>query len=193
MTNHPIIFSAPMVLALLAGRKTMSRRLAWKYWESGEARGIYPSPWQRVKPGDRLWVRERLYRDHEDEGCWKYFADNKAVSSENLTAMIAWAHHKEGDSAPSIHMPRWASRIALVVTATKVERVNQISEVDARAEGWPHEKSPKTVAHHIYPSAWFQIIWNDLHGAASWSNNPEVVCLSFSAHQTNIDAMQEAA
>ncbi len=64
-----------------------------------------------------------------------------------------------------------------------------ISEADARAEGWPHHNSPKTTPISIYPTEWFRLIWSDLHGAESWAENPDVVALTFSVHQANIDSL----
>src|SRR5438477_7174905 len=76
MTDIPIIFSAPMVRALLAGDKTMTRRLAWRQVEDKLACGVIdvPSPWQRVQPGDHLWVRE-TWCDPESNGRVIYRAD----------------------------------------------------------------------------------------------------------------------
>lgn len=180
MTDIPIIFSAPMVRALLEGRKTMTRRLAWreveapKLTERSRARlicGRYelPSPWQNARPGDRLWVRA------------------------------------------SIHMPRWASRLTLVVTATKIERLQEISIDDAWAEGI-HRIGPfkeiggdPTFLKNIagvedanrastnFPcvlQAWHHL-WASINGEASWAANPEVVALAFTVHQTNIDKLPQ--
>ena len=124
--------------------------------------------------------------------------------------MIAWAHHKEGDSAPSIHMPRWASRLTLVVTETKIERLQAISDQDAMAEGakyfpdirpdpqsrdnrWSME-SPSSTDHCLSTPYWaFANFWNKLHGDRAWEVNPEVVAMSLVVHRQNIDAMKEAA
>jgi hypothetical protein len=99
------------------------------------------------------------------------------------------------DSAriPSIHMPRWASRLTLIVTATKVERLQDISEAEARAEGVDPAIAGQDAHGPVktYRTG-FVRIWGDLHGTESWLSNPEVVALSFSAHQTNIDAMPKA-
>lgn len=125
MTDIPIIFSAPMVRALLAGRKTMTRRLAWREGRlSTISEGMdIPSPWQKVRPGDRLWVRENM-KWSEFKDCWLYSADEAEVSLDaddpRIAKMIGWAHHREQDYCPSIHMPRWASRLTLIVTAAKI-------------------------------------------------------------------------
>jgi len=109
--DRPIIFSGPMVQALLAGRKTMTRRLA-------------TSPLRKCQPGDRLWVRESfsssdpgpVYRaDHGDEA-------------------TGWGW------TPSIHMPRKHSRLTLIVNAVKFERLQDINGLDALAEGITREE-----------------------------------------------------
>ncbi len=124
MTDRPIIFSAPMVRALLEGRKTMTRRIAWKplrlIGEGGFGRvGLLqdPSPWQRVQPGDRLWVRENWQSDVRNVGrpprdvprtepVW-FAAGGDPINSPGAFAIQATGWR------PSIHMPRWASRLTL--------------------------------------------------------------------------------
>jgi hypothetical protein len=212
MTDIPIIFSAPMVRALLDGRKTMTRRLAWRDLPTrdgayaGEIKTRHPSPWQKVRPGDRLWVRESLYRG-QTTTAWCYTADNKLIALEwadhRVAQMVAWAHHKEGGSCPSIHMPRWSSRLTLTVTAARIERLQAISEEDARAEGVARFRSGDTVMYGIaVPQGHelaglsaretFTSLWCDLHGPSAWVANPEVVALTFSVEKINIDAKEAA-
>lgn len=194
MTHIPIIFSAAMVRALLREAevpgtgKTMTRRLAWRTHVGWVAipEGQRPSPWQRVKPGDQLWVREHAAFTI-DQGTGKpaktewFFADGENPYADNLTVA----------PRPSIHMPRWASRLTLVVTATKIERVQAISEDDAIAEGWTKrpELSDDPEVHRDAAKDWFSDLWEKLHGIESWESNPEVVALTFTVHQTNIDTM----
>lgn len=212
MTDVPIIFSASMVRALLEGRKTMTRRLAgsWRRVPDPVGKlkltGFRPTPWTKVKPGDRLWVRENLAC--AGSGVWRYAATDSALSFEpgdpHASAAIAWAHHKETAACSSIHMPRWASRLTLGVTATKIERLQEISEADALAEGIYRERV--TVEgreidgyYGFYDDAYndsaqkaFECLWCGLHGCASWDENPEVVVLSFAVHKTNVDQMEAA-
>jgi hypothetical protein len=100
---------------------------------------------------------------------------------------------------PSIFLPREYSRLTLIVTATKIERLNDISEEDAKAEGMPEpyfgDGDPPFTESAIMVSRvkQFRNLWNTLHGADAWSENPEVVALSVSVHKTNIDAMKTAA
>ena len=140
-----------MVRALLDGRKTQTRRLAWKeptedfidhvaqvgggvpHMISGKA-----SPWQRVKPGDLLWVRETAvitpenWTDHQIDATHPGRRIVQYLASEPDVEM---ARQYKLKTSPSIHMPRWASRLTLEVTATKIERLQAISEEDAKAEG----------------------------------------------------------
>jgi hypothetical protein len=207
MTDRPIIFSAPMVRALLDGRKTQTRRLAWResvcpggavndgggqmdYIEPSIVRR--PSPWQRVQPGDRLWVREAWRLDD--------YADRQAIyrcnpdwpqDVQDAADLVRWR--------PSIHMPRWASRITLTVTAVRVQRLHGISEDDARAEGCWTEDAVGLAAHReqvpltaVHPSMVFWQLWDDLHGEGAWRANPEVVAITFTVARRNIDACEAA-
>lgn len=197
MKDYPIIFSAPMVRALLDGRKSMTRRLKMqrrKTHPSNESYDWYEieSPWVRVKPGDRLWLRENWKAHPGDTGRTRatpaiYRADYKF---ERMAKAI-------GGWRSSRFMPRWASRLTLTVTATKIERVQEISEEDARAEGafecangWSY--GDVSLAGSTARGA-FYCLWSSLHGPSSWEVNPEVVCISFAAHKVNIDHMDRAA
>lgn len=215
MTYRPVIFSGPMVRALLDGRKTMTRRLAWrehhlaalgfsdadramiagKGWNIERPRpdGLFyvskPTPWQKVRPGDRLWVRESFATAWFDNGAHAYMADWRRDYEQ--------IHH-EPKWKPSIHMPRQASRLTLIVTATKIERLQDISEEDARAEGALSADfatgrecalDPGLGSYRLH----FADLWRSLHGAESWNANPEVVALTFTVHQANIDQMERAA
>ena len=118
--ERPIIFSGPMVKAILEGRKTQTRRVLKKrgqYTTRKEARCPYG------QPGDRLWVRE-TFMAHS--GSWRYLASSGFFDS--------WFGQKW---TPSIHMPRGASRILLEITGVRVERLQEITEEDAKAEGVP--------------------------------------------------------
>lgn len=195
----PIIFSGPMVRALLEGRKTMTRRLALRDGKPGsvaswikDGKWVARSHWQRVKPGDRLWVRETwMPRAHYEVGGrttdLRFAADFKDY---------------QGKWRSPIHMPRWASRLTLVVTATKIEKVRNISEADAIAEGigrnpvqegtWIAYPERSSADGYMKATESFRSLWVDLHGAASWVDNVEVVALAFDVHKTNIDAMPKA-
>jgi hypothetical protein len=87
---------------------------------------------------------------------------------------------------PSLFMPRWASRLTLLVTDVRVERLQDISEADAIAEGWPNE--PGAALRDAYPIGWYANLWNSLHGHDAWDANPWVVAVTFAAQRGNIDA-----
>lgn len=163
MTDVPIIFSAPMVRALLEGRKTMTRRLGWSKSSIKRATlGLTRSAWCNVKPGDRLWVRENIIRR---EAYIDYASDGIS-----------------GKITPSIHMPRTASRLTLIVERVKIERLHAITIEDVLAEGVPATA----------PIGAFAELWDRLHGAGAWFANPEVVALSFRVLPANIDTFPKA-
>lgn len=211
----PIIFSSAMIHALLADRKTMTRRLALtskvvkrevtpKSYRSTTK--ISRSPWCNVTAGDRLWVRENFARnanqlsDDRMDISIVYAADNKGRALDNGT---------EKPWTPCIHMPRTVSRLTLIVTAVKIERLQDISEADAEAEGcppcprcndvgwinsgpdggWQCDERGCGDAH----SEQFRRLWSSLHGADSWNANPEVVALTFRVIKSNIDATKARA
>lgn len=234
MRDIPIIFSAPMVRSLLDGRKTMTRRLAWqpKPWKEGEFASeqieefdvlgclivgatdqpfkVYrPSPWQRVKPGDRLWVRENLAA-MANWGVWHdagpvpadgRFLDDIDGRGRDLIERYAPTEATDSARIPSIHMPRWASRLTLVVTKTKIERLQEIDEQDIEREGiyWKNGlwrcPAPTGGDWHATEKAidCWRWLWTKINGAESWEQNPEVVAITFCVHKTNIDSMKEAA
>jgi len=160
--ERPILFSSPMVRAILSGAKVQTRRIVkpqpvrdHEYlggWAIKTKRndvsvasinqGIYPEACPYGKVGDKLWVREGLHRPDGDP--WLYRADDLPVMVDKAeeTAMLVWAHHKEQDYCPGIHAPRWASRITLEISGVRIEQLNCITEADALAEGIHRFKLP---------------------------------------------------
>lgn len=198
------------VRALLDGRKTMTRRLAWRevLHDSGAFKGLAkerkPSPWQKVKPGDRLWVREnhRFWQPASDASilgppmcAYDVFdtVHGPVMPEADRERLDCWL---DGELRPSIHMPRWASRLTLLVEAVKVERLRDILHADAIAEGV--EGSGCTWKNYgggepfINASASFMSLWDSLHGPGAWKANPEVVAITFSVEKRNIDALELA-
>lgn len=172
-----------------------------------------PTIWRKVEPGDRLWVREtwkflgtdmaRLGRTHtRQDGVVQYRSDDakRTITThwENVEVLMASRPGHRLKWRPSIHMPRWASRLTLVVTATRMQRLQNISEDDAEAEGlndsypdpgpckWRHPTEDKGTSDPIRA---FGRLWNSLHGPGAWEANPEVVPLTFTVHERNIDAI----
>jgi hypothetical protein len=198
MADRPILFSGPMVRALLAGTKTQTRRVLKPMPPPGAASfGTYYNPDPRPhywafdgdalmdfavrcpygEPGDRLWVREngwerperspKMMREGADTWAPYYF-DADGISDCEANDLRAWGFKRR----PSIHMPRWASRILLEVTGVRVERLKDISADDCFAEGI--ELRIETPAKTQYMRLWEQI-----NGAASWSANPWVWVVEF--------------
>lgn len=158
MKTRPIIFSTPMVRALLDGRKTQTRRLI-------------TSPLAKADPGDLLYVRE----------AWR------PVNSGDPSKGARYRFDAGTDQTvwrPSIHMPRWASRLTLKVTDRRVQLLHWISEEDAIAEGCTHNVATARSE--------FVALWSQLHGTESWLRNPEVVALTFEVHKVNVDRFLEA-
>lgn len=160
----------------------------------------------RFAVGDRLWVREAWRsaaplddtspRDMEDLlfPPLHYEADGKA---ENWTE---WRGHDVGRLRPGIHMPREFSRLTLTVTDVRVQRLQEISEADARAEGMPVDHngdhysppSPEVDSWQGYGRASFSLLWNQLNAKRGfgWDSNPWVFAVTFTVHRGNIDQVQ---
>ena len=230
MTDRLIIFSAPMVRALLDGRKTQTRRVlplahpkfshqnvldpdmlvdkqyVW-FWDG--VHDCVGASWTLpYAPGDRLWVREAHYLTDDGESEYAVFAADQGDVDEHLASMqttmtshpsIDWSKHLR--LRPSIHMPRWASRLTLTVTDVRVQRLQDISEADAVAEGiqrligskgpnyFTREISGKWSGSFNAPTAAevYSDLWNSLHGPGAWDANPWVVALTFTVQRGNID------
>ena len=195
--EKPIIFSGPMVRAILDGRKTQTRRVLkpqprnvdgsgrWYAMPGGgESLNCHRLPYA---VGDRLWVRE----------AWRSEArfDKIPVPSGAIVSYEADYDREPNDGCrgrlrPWIHMPRWAARIELVVTAVKVERLQDISVSDAIDEGiesrrrdakgqlrwgWQGDHG----VHLLRPEDAFSRLWDTIHGPGAWDANPWVAAISF--------------
>lgn len=190
MKERPILFSGEMVRAILDGRKTQTRRILNTQPASYEVaeglridngRLIYGKEYRRHfrkvqygKPGDRLWVRETFQLRTIGSGV---YARYQADGSDRLVFPPETWNGIPDDSAwrPSIHMPRWASRITLEVLNVRVERLWSISRGDAMAEGCPHQNMMAGTS----PVVWFSELWESINGQASWSINPWVWVIEF--------------
>jgi hypothetical protein len=195
MKERPILFRAEMVRAILEGPKTQTRRVVkpqplsvvsadghaplkevisqvpmWPMTGPGRDR-CCPCPYG--VPGDRLWVREGFA--YTPKGTPFYRADFD--HDKNLSVVGGWK--------PSIHMPRWASRITLEITDVRVQRVQEIGEEDAKAEGVLRlgATSPDLVSGnegHEYRISFVEL-WDSINATRgfSWENNPWVWALTF--------------
>ena len=191
MRERPILFSAPMVRAILAGAKTQTRRLmkptphkvdggvpfadapAWAHAEPGSA--VMRCPYG-VR-GDRLYAREAWAAPHAYDHLPPRLIPQDArihyAATEDRGGLL-WR--------PSIHMPRWASRITLEITRVRVERLQDISEADALAEGVTDDGSLVTdLAGNDRGGAFaaFATLWEVINGADSWDDNPWVWAIEF--------------
>ncbi|HBO6107188.1 hypothetical protein [Pseudomonas aeruginosa] len=149
------------------------------------------------KPGDRLWVREAWTIDllaaystekgYDSEYELRYRTDDASreihVAPGEPDPYLALYDSQRGDWRPSIHMPRWASRILLEITSVRVERLQDISEEQAIAEGPPGLAFPAPPGSHWVTEDGrrraFMRLWNDVNGAGAWDANPWVWVVEF--------------
>jgi len=185
MPDRPIIFSAPMVRALLDGRKTQTRRVL-KPQPDSRGRGFLDSKLP-YSPGDRLWVREAFWTC---EACGylnhAVGANNSGTAGRHCCASCDALLPKAKRSP--IHMPRWASRLTLTVTDVRVQRVQDISAADAIAEGIAPAANSMTIdCDTLNPRDSFASLWNSIHGPGAWDANPWVAAITFTVRKGNID------
>jgi hypothetical protein len=206
MKETGILFKGEMVRAILQGRKTQTRRLL-KPQPRGEFLGFLERPIRSMKerpvlrawfgagsdeltsqeitcpygkPGDRLWVRE----------AWRVNAhydrfDAKMIMVASGGDMRNCVYYEEIDNRPdwagryrhARFMPRWASRITLEITGVRVERLQDISEEDAKADG-VERHAPGVIANVAYRAP-FISLWEDINGDDSWNENPWVWVIEF--------------
>ncbi|WP_095118633.1 hypothetical protein [Pseudomonas sp. Irchel s3f10] len=200
--ERPILFSAPMVCAILEGRKTVTRRQAKAQPRSRADIGSYgkgqpfirnPDVTKRNpecpfgKSGERLWVRETWYCDHSEVMTGPYLKpENLDISEARDDGTLVYAADGltpyETDQPvwkPSIHMPRWACRILLEITDVRVERLQDISEEQAMAEGVGIEAIESFRATGVDRPAGFAFrdLWTSTGG--DWEANPWVWVVEF--------------
>lgn len=201
MRERPILFNADMVRAVLDGRKTQTRRIMreqpevipkedelgkpgfWIPFNAGKTM-VRNDDMHIACPfglkGDRLWVRETfrvhsratdvatlVYKASEQQS-WTQQTHRVPIEKCNKPAVVdKWT--------PSIHMPRWASRITLEITGVRVERLQSITEEDAKAEGVKTECSVIGDRHFLG----FRSLWKSIYGDDSWQANPWVWVVEF--------------
>lgn len=223
MKSRPVLFSAPMVRALLEARKTQTRRiikpqpdyrLSHIGFECGSDRAIFAAVHRHAgpvtetseerlvkcpygKPGDLLWVRESGKIDQDSKRIFIYSATPGVCHVKDLADNDDYhtaAHAYK--STPSIHMPRWASRLTLQLIDVRVERLQNITEEDAKAEGvW---RCPVTGFFGSYQDSpaqdtavlSYRDLWESINGSVSWVENPWAWVLEFKVHRCNVDAFQ---
>lgn len=200
MTDRPILFSAPMVRALLAGSKTQTRRVikpqpAADFVEAKfNAPGMVVRPaalfgsdthkaFRRLpKPGDRLWVKETFARGADTHGGkpWPIYGANYSGAGDGSYACLKpWTS--------SLYMPRAFSRLTLTVTDVRIQWVQDISEEDAIAEGCRLGIGNETSSNAVFEYA---CLWDHINAkrpGCAWADNPWVVAVSFTVERRNID------
>lgn len=193
-----IIFSAPMIHALLANRKSQTRRLTSSRWLSLN---------ERLEEGQPcwLWVREAWRLDSltvESAGV-VFRASPSDLPRKILTSTLANAKltsAREGWRSP-LHMPRWASRLTLELLDIRVQKLQELSEADAIAEGverapggngWRNYQSPASDRPFDKPVDSYRSLWLTLHGGEAWSQNPVIVAIRFRTHARNVDELIQA-
>lgn len=178
-----------MVRALLAGTKTQTRRVA-KPVRHPDLGNVY-APGALVlehepqhvidrccpygRPGDRLWVREAFMHEPADF-CWEASVSVPCRPAETVYR-ADFPNSQPGEGwKPSIHMPRNLSRILLEITSVHVERLQDISEADALAEGVPHSLN---LPGGRFARENFEHLWWTINGDGSWESNPWVWVVEF--------------
>lgn len=228
--EKPMLFSAPMIRAILDGRKTQTRRVIKRQppethqhavtCDSQHELAFYSKPswgdgtiWPSCNKGipiphpagSLIWVRE-TWADvnggesgpgflYKADGGFKACLDDECPVNYDrypncnftMWAMDLWNGEPEHAWRPSVHMPKWAARIWLEVTDVRVERLQDISETDARAEGMPQTwdgkcydpPPPEVDSWQGYGRASFALLWSQLNGPESWDANPWVRVYTF--------------
>lgn len=207
MKERGMIFNAEMVRAILDGRKTQTRRpIKWKQtrfteiaerddgslwpWAEDCERGgdiWFACPYGEV--GDRIWVREtfRVHSRATDVATLVYRASVRNSWTEQTHRVPVAVCNKPATPekwTPSIHMPRWASRITLEITDVRVERLNNISYDDAISEGIKQEwtcidPGLGSYAHKNDVQDDYETLWKSIYGDDSWQANPWVWVIEF--------------
>lgn len=184
----------------------------WQWSEDAEHACDFWHPCPFGAVGDRIWVRETWAILGNEDGCCIDWEEKLCKEDERSAARIYrascdqkpgnyglwsipddadWKPHTkdyqyEGTWRPSIHMPRWASRILLEITDVRVERLNAINEHDAQAEGvarlrggfWKHYQ-PGWTQHQLSARGSFVTLWKSIYGEESWNSSPWVWVIEF--------------
>lgn len=239
MSDRPILFSGPMIKALLAGRKTQTRRLlkgvplapeqdslvhppkhAAPYFDAycgGKRSTLNPRGmtghwcwWTRddrcgngckvpFVPGDRLWVKETWRVD----SAYNHLRPSLIHDKADVDYLADGQMRRKGKTRVSIFMPRWASRLTLIVTDVRVQRLQECSTEDAIAEGascWicgtgriDGTSENDCGCFHSKGEAIrsYAFLWNTINGEGSWEANPWIVAVSFDVIRENITRLND--
>lgn len=212
MADKPILFSGPIVRALLAGTKTQTRRVVkpqpelqgnghYHVFNAGGGVlnveefevGKHAVDYLRISVGDRLYVREAF------SGYWEFSGIPPKEWSKSEIWYWADGNPTFGDwtkPKPGMHMPRWASRLTLTVTDVRVERLKDIGTADAIAEGIELAGEGYAAPGMSWlnsPEAAYRCLWQKINGDDSWDENPWVAAYTFTVERGNIDNLASAA
>ncbi|WP_130958659.1 hypothetical protein [Klebsiella pneumoniae] len=198
MKERGMIFNGEMVRAILDGRKTQTRRImkpqpepcprGGHWWPSnvfktmlhveeemqngkGGWGGLVGDACPFGDVGDRIWVRETWAEAGASAPDLKLYRANYPEHVPSIYENVPPA--EEIRWTPSIHMPRWASRILLEITGVRVERLRSMSQDDARAEGVIAASGP------MEAGLAFRELWDSIYGEESWKANPWVWVIEF--------------
>ena len=207
-TERPILFSGHMVRAILNGQKTVTRREikpsmrsadssfelhqqedeSWRPMHTFDescmdAKGTeHPIACPYGQPGDRLWVREAWLADAQlDSIAPRDLSQGEPIlyPADGSVRQTGCAMVSQGRGRPSIHMPRWASRILLEITAVRVELLQDITEEQAEAEGVNFLRHAPDADETLTASQLFECLWSSINGDESWNGNPWVWVVEF--------------
>ncbi|WP_424753723.1 hypothetical protein [Klebsiella pneumoniae] len=226
MKERGMIFNSEMVRAILDGRKTQTRRIMKEQPVlNGNFYEVFGSAWSKGMTsipavpghslstrcpfgavGDRIWVRETFCPVDDTQYGGEKWVDYRATPRYEASHPAGWDSAPNDAEAlkwrPSIHMPRWASRILLEITDVRVERLNAISEEDAQREGvhtevwdqtvvarnyaardeffqfWSEDMPHYVEMNQLYRSS-FRSLWESIYGEESWKANGWVWVISF--------------
>lgn len=210
MSERPILFTGPMVRALLDGRKIQTRRAVKPrgrcslfdvepdgspVWTDSYILDPGNAEWRMRDnpygvPGDRLWVREAWRTGF----AWDGDPPSK-IAPHSSVSYEADGNGMTGRRRSFLYMPRWASRLTLIVEEVRLQRLQQISEADALAEGIIEYEADREEGGDPAEYAWdeergrgeifwgardaYESLWNHINGPGSWAANPWVWVVSF--------------
>ncbi|HDS0941037.1 TPA: hypothetical protein QDZ12_004337 [Pseudomonas putida] len=206
--ERPILFSGHMVRAILNGQKTVTRREikpsmrsadssfelhqqedeSWRPMHTFDescmdAKGTeHPIVCPYGQPGDRLWVREAWLADAQlDSIAPRDLSQGEPIlyPADGSARQTGCVMVSQGRGRPSIHMPRWASRILLEITAVRVELLQDITEEQAEAEGVNFLRHVPDADETLTASQLFECLWSSINGDESWNGNPWVWVVEF--------------
>ncbi|MEW9688408.1 hypothetical protein AB3H33_27165 [Escherichia coli] len=197
MKERGVVFNDDMVRAILEGRKTQTRRPVKNVRADNclvirkptkKRNGVYTHVMDALEHGlcpfgnvgDRIWVRETFNAFWLDNDVIQEIKDGVSLASELCDYKADYSDSSKPAEGwtPSIHMPRWASRILLEITDVRVERLHDMSEADAKAEGASPVTYKITPPEAVYRVG-FGDIWRGIYGQENWLSNPWVWVIEF--------------